>query len=96
MASTKKNLTARTQQKRDSEALWETNNPTLLNGEIAVVKTTDYGTRLKVGDGTSAYTSLDFVGNATKAVAYTLTASGWNTSNVYSFEIHNKKYLYIK
>ena len=51
MASTKKNLTARTQQKRDSEALWETNNPTLLNGEIAVVKTTDYGTRLKVGDG---------------------------------------------
>lgn len=86
MASTKKNVTARTQQKRDSEALWETNNPTLLNGEIAVVKTTDYGTRLKVGDGTSAYKSLDFIGNATKAVAYTLTASGWDMSNVYSFE----------
>ena len=33
--------------------------------EIAVVKTTDYGTRLKVGGGTSAYKSLDFVGNAT-------------------------------
>lgn len=86
MASTKKNLNTRTQQKRDSEALWETNNPVLLNGEIAVVNTTDYGSRLKVGNGTSAYKSLPFVGNATKQVEYTLTASGWNTSNMYSFE----------
>lgn len=50
------------------------------------MKTTDYGTRLKVGDGTSAYKSLSFVGNSTKSVSYTLPASGWNTSNVYSFE----------
>ena len=39
-----------------------------------------------MGDGTSAYKSLDFVGNSTKSEAYTLAASGWDTSNVYSFE----------
>ena len=44
--------------------------------EIAVVKTTDYGTRLKVCDGTSAYKSLDSVGNATNHLMDTCVCCG--------------------
>lgn len=45
---------------RDSEANWNTNNPVLLNGELAVV-TTSEGTKLKIGNGVSSFTNLPYL-----------------------------------
>lgn len=58
----------RVKHKRDSEENWTTTNLTLLNGEIALVDTSDGSLKLKVGDGSTAYTSLsyfDFIPGAT-------------------------------
>lgn len=62
------NLNARIKHKRDSEDNWELENPTLLNGEIALVNTSDGSLKIKVGDGSTTYTSLshfDFVPGTT-------------------------------
>ena len=53
---------------RDSEENWTTTNPTLLNGEVALIDTSDGSLKLKVGDGSTTYTSLshfDFIPGAT-------------------------------
>lgn len=86
MTATQKKFKARTQQKRDVENLWETNNPTLLEGEIAIVDTSDYGVRLKVGDGTTPYTNLPFAGGRCITVSEILDANLWSEQNTYSFE----------
>jgi microcystin-dependent protein len=44
--------------RRDSSADWKSNNPTLASGEVGVV--TDRNT-VKVGDGVTAWNSLDFL-----------------------------------
>lgn len=50
----------RIQNKRDTEANWEANNPILLNGELIIVDTADGRTRTKIGDGSTAYSGLPF------------------------------------
>ena len=50
----------RIQNKRDTSANWEINNPVLLAGELIVVDTNAGSTRFKVGDGTKTYTQLPF------------------------------------
>ena len=58
----------RIKHKRDSEENWTTINPTLLNGEVALIDTSDGSLKLKVGDGSTTYTSLshfDFIPGAT-------------------------------
>lgn len=49
-------------QKRDTEVNWEANNPILLDGELIIVDTSDGETKMKIGDGTSPYSELPFVG----------------------------------
>jgi len=49
------------QTRRDTAANWTTNNPTLAEGEIGFE--TDTG-KLKVGDGSTAWTSLDYIDTA--------------------------------
>lgn len=50
----------RIKHKRDSEDNWSANNPILLNGECIIVDMNDGTTRIKIGDGTSSYSSLQF------------------------------------
>lgn len=50
----------RIKNKRDTSANWESKNPVLLNGEIAIVDTVSGETRFKIGDGTKKYTQLPF------------------------------------
>ena len=50
----------RIQNKRDTAANWETNNPILLNGELIIVYTNAGDIRFKIGDGTKTYTQLPF------------------------------------
>lgn len=57
----------RVKNKRDTEANWTSENPVLLNGEIAIVDTTSGETRFKVGDGTKRYSQLPFQDAATLA-----------------------------
>lgn len=51
-------ITARIQLRRDTAANWTTNNPTLRAGEVGIETDTK---RRKIGDGTTAWTSLAYV-----------------------------------
>lgn len=55
-----KTYNTRIKNKRDTSANWESKNPVLLNGEIAIVDTASGETRFKIGDGTKKYTQLPF------------------------------------
>lgn len=50
----------RVQNKRDTAARWETNNPVLLNGELIIVDTNAGDIRFKIGNGSKTYTQLPF------------------------------------
>ena len=63
-----KQLNSRIQWKKDTSANWTSNNPVLLNGEIAIVVTNSGETRFKIGDGTSSYTALPFQDEAVRAL----------------------------
>ena len=56
-------LNVRISHKKDTEQNWNSNNPILLNGEIALVETID-GIRIKVGNGTDNFQALSYVDNA--------------------------------
>ena len=58
-------MTSRLQQRRDTAANWTANNPILAQGELGLETDT---TKWKMGDGTTAWTSL--------AYAYTAGAAG--------------------
>ena len=55
-------MTSRMQQRRDTAANWTSNNPTLANGEIGIESDTK---KMKVGDGTTAWTSLTYAATGT-------------------------------
>ena len=50
----------RIQNKRDTAARWENNNPVLLNGELIIVDTNAGDIRFKIGNGSKTYTQLPF------------------------------------
>lgn len=56
----------RIQNKIDTETNWATNNPTLLNGEFAIVIMANGEVKLKVGDGVKTYTELAFIDQSTQ------------------------------
>lgn len=69
--------TTRMQQRRDSAADWTSNDPTLAQGELGFETDTN---RFKIGDGTTAWTSLAYAnvgidgsGNVTGVVGLTTT-----------------------
>lgn len=64
-------LTTLMQQRRDTAANWTSNNPTLRDGEIGYEKDTGY---IKIGDGSTAWTSLGYV-DGTKVSAYPLATA---------------------
>tara|TARA_Y100000289_G_scaffold450_1_gene456 strand:+ start:6134 stop:7513 length:1380 start_codon:yes stop_codon:yes gene_type:complete len=64
-------LTTVMQQRRDTATNWTNNNPTLLGGEIGYETDTGY---LKIGDGSTAWTSLGYV-DGTKVSAYPLATA---------------------
>ena len=47
------------QLRRDTAANWTTNDPTLAQGEVGLETDTD---KFKIGDGVTAWTSLDYYG----------------------------------
>ena len=55
-----KTFNTRIKHKKDTEANWTTNNPVLLDGEIAIVEMPNGDIRQKIGNGEATYTSLPF------------------------------------
>jgi hypothetical protein len=58
------------QQKRGTSSRWTSTNPILLAGEIGVETDTN---KLKIGDGTTSWNNLDYVGVDVANIAYTHT-----------------------
>ena len=54
-------LNVRVQNKRDTIANWESNNPILLKGEIAIVQALNGNVKVKVGDGITAFNDLVYI-----------------------------------
>lgn len=63
-----KQYNSRIQWKKDTASNWTSNNPVLLNGEIAIVVTNANETRFKIGDGTSSFTALPYQDEAVRAL----------------------------
>lgn len=51
---------ARIQNKRDTAANWEANNPVILDGELIIVYTQEGKTKTKIGNGVDHYIELPF------------------------------------
>ena len=60
-----KTFNTRVQQKIDTENNWIAQDPVLLNGEIVIAKTEFDEMRIKIGDGTSTFSSLPYIDDAT-------------------------------
>jgi hypothetical protein len=59
-------MATKIQLRRDTEAQWIANNPTLSAGEVALSLDTN---KLKFGDGTKSWTQLDYVSGTTDAIS---------------------------
>lgn len=57
-----KTFNARIKNKRDTSANWVSKDPVLLDGELIIVDTASGEIRFKVGDGTSKWSELNFIG----------------------------------
>jgi hypothetical protein len=66
-------------QRRDTAANWTSVNPTLAAGEFGYE--TDTG-KLKIGDGSTVWTSLDYLPQAAEDVPYDNSASSLSAANV--------------
>jgi hypothetical protein len=64
------------QQRRDTAANWTSNNPTLAAGEIGFESDTY---QFKIGDGSTAWSSLSYAGGGGLSYAATATAGGTTT-----------------
>lgn len=76
-------MAAQIQLRNDVAANWTTNNPTLAQGEVGIETDTN---KMKVGDGITAWTSLNYVetlpdqtGNSGKYLTTDGSASSWAT-----------------
>ena len=63
-------MTSRLQQRRDTAANWTSNNPTLAAGEIGLETDTS---KFKIGNGSTAWTSLAYANGITASTTDTLT-----------------------
>jgi len=63
-------MTSRLQQRRDTAANWTSNNPTLAAGEIGLETDTSF---FKIGNGSTAWTSLAYANGVTATGTATLT-----------------------
>jgi hypothetical protein len=69
-------MATRIQVRRDTAANWTTNNPTLADGEIGFE--TNSG-KFKIGNGSSAWSALDYFLDGSDLLAYLTTASASTT-----------------
>ena len=82
-----KTLNSRTKQKYDTSANWTSNNPVLLAGEIGIESNTK---KTKIGDGTTAWNSLEYAFNidtnktVTASTATTVTGAYNSSTGVIS------------
>jgi hypothetical protein len=91
-------MTARMQQRRDTAANWTSTNPTLAAGEMGI-ETDTY--KLKVGDGSTAWTSLPYsvdipsqTGQSGKYLQTNGTVTSWSTVDALPSQTGNSgKYL---
>ena len=98
MATENKVLNTRIKLKRDTSANWESNNPTLLNGEIIIVDTAAGEVRFKIGDGSKTYTQLPFedegvrnlIADKSKITVETWTDSSGSTAQFLNELVINK------
>ena len=72
-------LSAKLKLRRGTAAEWQSSNLTLLDGEVAIVRTPT-GDRLKIGDGSKTWSQLDYFGEnkletASLEVGYQLSAA---------------------
>jgi hypothetical protein len=72
--------------RRESEAIWESQNPTLGNYEVAIVDRKDGTVDSKIGDGSTPYKQLDFVGNSLSELMNIFKSNGTVKNNV----VHNE------
>ena len=55
-----KEFNGRIRWRQDTQTNWETYNPTLLDGELVIVKVSEKEIRFKIGDGSRSYNNLPF------------------------------------
>jgi hypothetical protein len=70
-------MTSRLQQRRDTAANWTSNNPTLAAGEIGLETDTS---KFKIGNGSTAWTSLAYANGITATSTDTLTNKTINST----------------
>lgn len=72
-----KYINARQKQRIATANAWQSANPVLLSGELAVESDTN---KIKVGNGNTGYNSLPYIGGGSDFIQkeVTLAASGWS------------------
>jgi len=75
------------QQKRGTASRWTSTNPVLLAGEIGLETDTN---KIKIGDGTTTWNNLDYLGIDTTDIAYTHTQNAnlsvWTITHPLAFK----------
>lgn len=75
------------QQKRGTASRWTSQNPVLLAGEIGLETDTN---KIKIGDGTTAWNSLDYLSLDVRDISYTHTQNAnlsvWTITHPLSFK----------
>ena len=82
-----KTFNTRVQQKIDTENNWIAQDPVLLNGEIVIAKTEFDEMRIKIGDGTSTFSSLPYIDDTVNNSLLLHTLNKNNPHNVTAQQI---------
>ena len=81
MATANKTINTRIVLKTDTEALWTSNNPVLLKGELAISSDVN---KIKIGDGSSNWSDLEYSGLSPEEVT---TLINNNRDSVYVYTV---------
>lgn len=81
--------------RNDTTENWTSENPILMKGELGIEKLTNGSYMMKVGDGTSQWSSLKYVGSPVevKTVAPTTTDSNYNIGTMWVNTTDDKAYI---
>lgn len=81
--------------RNDTTENWASENPILMKGELGIEKLTNGSYMMKVGDGTSQWSSLKYVGSPVevKTVAPTTTDSNYNIGTMWVNTTDDKAYI---
>ena len=81
--------------RNDTTQNWTSENPVLMKGELGIEKLANGSYMMKVGDGTSQWSSLKYVGSPVevKTVAPTTTDSNYNIGTMWVNTTDDKAYI---